>query len=1160
MIHLHYSNLTEQLVTALVGNVQRQRQLPGFSPFDRVRIIVPNRNLATFLKYEFARRTGIAANLEFTYLNAFFRDAAVAEGVPIIRRQAVRDMLIGRFLDNPPGDIQNYLAYASDEDERDRRIFQISDRLSQLFEEYALARPRMIELWPNQPALDETQYRETERWQRELWLSTLGPEGQIAQMDPPGKTLPQYLAGFDASKRPAEIIHIFGLSYVARLYFDALNRLATTSEVFVYTVNPCMEYWEDVPSGWKFTKREKKRFEPRQQNQASMFDQERETLFSDDHDPPALRLWGRPGRENIKLLNELTNCDFEPHFEDPMLENDVTLLQRFQHDILVREPMKHGAAYAFEDESLVFLACPNIQREVEVVANEIWHLIESTADSDDPITFNDIAIVLNHMERDAYQSRIRSVFQDNHQIPFNMIDVAATGSRRFVEATALLLELPFSEFTRNEFLRLLSHPCVLAADEESDRELFVRWCDELNILHGADGHDHEGSYIDKPLFHWDQGLTRLVLGGFMLDQKGEDSVRYDVADVIPFELGSSELGAAQAFVAMARSMIADARFVREHTATMREWMVVIADMVTSYLHVVDDQDDFDRMRVLERIEELAESTVDGPKVHYRYAFEAVMETLHSLEVSRGHYLADGVAVSSFLPMRPIPFRVVFVTGMGEKHFPRPDIRSPLDLRWATTEPWDNFSARRQDEYMFLETLMSTRDRFYTSWVARDSYTGEELQPSSVVRELRFMLQQHYISNDEIARRTKRHPLRRFDRAYLQENAPGKVYQSEAKQEMKAALLRADVTGQSGQLPVRLSGFESRLSDPEWKELTSALGLMNAPPSEALSRSITQISLSQIRGFLKSPLQGSARFYLRLREDEDEDVLLRENELFETPTLTAFSLLRDTFLDSIATGADPRKLYETRASILEQKGDYPTGLFKQANMEKHLAILKQWHQNIGAFQIDAKTLTSFGLGKGDVRGGVIERKPALRLQVQGPHEPMTIRIVGTTAPISPTDRSAMRFTTSETLGDDWKEEYVHADAFVDYAVLTAAGHLDGPDFRLLLNANRFPNLRFDDRTFESMSQDAALGWLRGVVEDMLSGVHSYLLPIEGIFKHRIQTAEIPFEQTVDQMKSETYKRLAFLHGPVRHPERFDVPDDFERVIDRRLGLYFDLRRR
>ena len=90
----------------------------------------------------------------------------------------------------------------------------------------------------------------------------------------------------------------------------------------------------------------------------------------------ALRLWGKPGREYIRLLNELTDCDFDSHFKHPRGAPGTARCWRGCRKVsCCREPegsARTPAASSAHDDSIRFLACPGIRREVEIVADSIW--------------------------------------------------------------------------------------------------------------------------------------------------------------------------------------------------------------------------------------------------------------------------------------------------------------------------------------------------------------------------------------------------------------------------------------------------------------------------------------------------------------------------------------------------------------------------------------------------------------------------------------------------------------------------------------------------------------------------------------------------------------------------------------------------------------------
>ena len=174
--------------------------------------------------------------------------------------------------------------------------------------------------------------------------------------------------------------------------------------------------------------------------------------------------------------------------------------------------------------------------------------------------------------------------------------------------------------------------------------------------------------------------------------------------------------------------------------------------------------------------------------------KACAKPLEGLTGSRGHYLADGVVVSPLLEMRALPFRVVFLCGLGEGQFPAADGPDPLDLTLASRQVGD-VSPRERDKYLFLETLACARDRLYLSYVARDSQTGDGLEPSPVVHELIRHL--HRGRTDKpVEVWVNKQPLRRFDTSYFPERSGGRLtkpslpnYSPAAWKESRACELR-----------------------------------------------------------------------------------------------------------------------------------------------------------------------------------------------------------------------------------------------------------------------------------------------------------------------------------------------------------------------------------
>lgn len=1180
MIRLWYSNHLEELVEALVDNVRALQEAGATDPFTPTTVIVPNRNIATYLKFSIAQRTGILANWRFEYLYRFFRDAIADGPVQIVGKDDLHTLLLDVLADDELladpelGSVVGYLNAADTPDARERRKWQLAGELAKVFEEYALSRPRMLELWPKRSVVSEEPFASTEIWERRIWLDLFGRDGRVKRAgDRLGKRL-MLMPDIFEKLRPDSLelppqVHIFGLSYVARSFYKLFGELAERSHLLVYGLNPCMEYWEDVPSGWNLS--HAKGWQRRTSEQAILrFADEPEIA---DDSPPALRAWGRPGRDNIHMLNMLTDCDFAGRFVDPVEQGGDTVLHRLQRDILVRQPVRAHPDRHYTDDSIRVLECSNIQREVEVVANEILDLKRRYAAQGETLEFHDVAVIVNNAEREAYQARIRSVFQAMHDIPHNIIDITATAHRRYLDGVELLLSLPFGRFTRRELLRLLTHDNVVANCEGVDPQTWIRWCDELNILHGADQADHADTYIEENLYNWDQGLKRLVLGTFMTGElAGEEQIAVmPDGEYLPFELSPQEVSSAAQMVALARSLIADARWLATEKLPLSRWLEVVIDLVHQYLEPVDDDDEYDRLRVIRFLRELRERDLSQSPVSFRVAHEFVRSALSGLEISRGQYLSEGVVVSSFLPMRPIPFKVVFVTGMGERFFPRSEVRSPLDLRWSNElKPvrGDVVSARAQDEYMFLETLISTRDRFYVSYVARDGQTGEELEPSSVIRLLWFMLEQNYLTPENLENLRTSHPLRRWDEKYFADDQLPN-YQPEAWREASTAATRASLEAycRAEEVPYPdWATLERDLDTDRTDAMRARLGL-SEPPAEAPQNEESKLTISlwQMQKFLESPIQGAAIFYLGMREDDFEDPFGVEDEVFETDVRHRLAIMREALVQTLIHSADDfpsrEELEERYAEIARRavlRGTVPSGPFGEADQRKHVDVLRQWLRNLAALGLKgAPTVVNFG--RATERALTPELLPPYRfttsLDADGESREVEIEIVGKTQLWWPDHDTSLVLSGTRNTQRDGGGERPFLRGFLDQAMLAATEVAPRREWRVAINVNRDLHADYHVRHFSPFDPEQAANWLQTVATDMVTRMPTDFLPIEAVFAHRYAKKKRSLERWIEEYR-ESWSWCSYKSGPVHEPQnRFDPPVDPVPLIERRFGSYF-----
>ncbi len=805
MLELLFSNRAEALLEALAERVAARQAGDGF--WKPIPLIVPNPLVKRFVQDGLAAMNGAAANLHFAFLEAML-DRALPEGRKLWTPEAIVGRLLVRFeSDELEPEVAAYLAGEG----RGRKALQLAQRLGTRFLDYALHRPDWVKAWRQGKEAGSA------AWQGRLFRSVDAELGKAGFLNPAD------LAEEAPRLRWPEGALFVSLNTLAPAYLELARRLGEGLDLAFFVLNPCEEFWADHPT---------------------------RKSFLDGGEPPeghpALGLWGRPGREFVARLYDVAEGQDETRFQSP---GRATLLNALQDDIRAMrapEPFEDPS-----DRSLRILAAPGPRREAEVVATEIWRLLKGSG-----WTFADIAVVIPAGNAEAYLEHLRAAFEATGRLPLAFESATAGPAALLAEACGLLLEVLGSGATRAAVLRFLAHPAASARHPDLDPEALLAVCERAGILRGLDDRDFDGTYLaGLDRLHWEQGLTRAALGAFL-----PQGVRPPEGDLPALSLPDRDAALALA------DLIADLRAWRGRGArTPKAWVAAFLELVEA--HLGDASEPWVRARQLarERLRGLARLAPEGlaePKLAFPEMREVVLEQLTRLDDRPES--GSGIRVSTGLPMRAVPFRAIFVMGLGEGLFPAVDRPDALDLRQRPGNlRASDLSRAEQDRYLFLELILSARDALRLSYPSADPITGDALPRSVVLEELVDILQR--MTGDAEAL-IETHPLRRFDRVYfsggsLQSLAP------EAAREAQA-----------------LAGVAPRV--------------VIAPPSFQPPESL-RVTIAQLRSWLEEPVEGAAQVLLGLR-GEAEDTAALEEEPLELNRLEA-TLLESAALDALFAG-------------------------------------------------------------------------------------------------------------------------------------------------------------------------------------------------------------------------------------------------------------------
>ena len=1195
MIRLHYSNRLENLIAPLAKAVSAHQRC---DPLERISIVVPNRVVEQFVRHRLAEAIGIAANLEFPFLRSYLASVlqSTDKNLKILEADELQ-LVLFECLRSPShredADLKPALDYilggSRTDSDVELRTLLLAAQLARLFREYSISRRRMIGKWRVARRSDLDAMSETERWQRHLWQLVFDSHGRVREewlqlRETRLTLLPDAFEAIEERHLKASMpttLHLFGSSYAGNAFADIFARLGAHSDIRIYALNPCREFWEDVDTsrrnalaGWAH-------------RTDKVGDQlaESEDPFSLNglSDPPALRLWGRPGREYVRLLNEVSQCDFAPLFSDPVSNESETstVLEQFQQRILDREPARARVEKAEGKPSeprISFLACPGIRREAEIVANQIWSLIRSNeqlaADGKTArLRFHEIAVLLPDSAVDDYVAQIDSVFRKQHRIPIDLVSRSIAGASRVAEAVDLLLQLPSGRFSRAEMIRLLTHPALNNEGESGiDIEKWRRWSESLGIFFGADDYDLKDTYIPPGLYNWDQAIKRLALSTMMTAQRGGNPTYYEAGPTtpsyLPGEVAQDELETAARFMRVARSLISDALSIRSSRLTPREWSLMLSEFVSAYIRPESAIDEQVRDRFLEAIADVGESALKGGAMSFESAREIIAARVTDLESRRGQYSERGVAIGSFSSLRSIPFKVIFALGLNDNIFPEREHSDPLDLRTLKRAAGDVSPAER-DRYLFLETILAARERIFFSYIARNAKTGDDLEPSPVIRELQNMLR-GFIDKNTLDKLTVKHPTSRYDLKYFPEFSADASsdcepefasFDSDARRGARMLALKKQID------PVSEENLRDRLGQKlsahlrdelQFAKFETPLAVSKPTPPEEIA-----VPIAAIRRYLECPLQGAARYTLGMLEDEDPPEEA-EDEPIEQTRLNRTVMLRNVFwraggqLDALS------EEYARDVRIAQTSGSSPAGQFAQAAKDMDTAALRKWIVQASKAGVnDFAGWKDIRIGRADEFAEAAEILAPIALNAtvrrrDGTTVTQRVSLYGTIHGVSPDAGAAINCVLHKTIKS---KDFL--PAFLNAIVLAAVGTKLPEKFRAIAIGTQSEKLTEFTREFRPMERDSALAYLTNVVSDLLSTGNEYFLPIEAVEQvaKELQKAENSRDlvEAVERTLLNDVVKCSSDYGPVRNARDFDPPeeDQIEKIVERRfapIGLF------
>ena len=711
-LHVVSSNRLELLGGLLADALGRPRQ----DPLGEEIVVVQSRGMARWLQLELARRTGVCARTRFPFPKLFLqevRDRVIPAAAGEKRFEP--DAMTWRVWAELEAHREDPMfaeasRYAGDDP---RRRFQLATRLAGLLDQYAVYRPDFLAAWESGTGGD---------WQATLWREIRpGPDAW-----PESRWLEEVVSGLEHGPVDGlpERVSLFGIAGLPPAYLRVLAALASQVEVTLYSLQPTPEFWAYLVS---------RREEARHLQLAGRDGSDASGLHL-ERGPRLLMSLGRLGRGFLGQLAEHGAGGGEDPFEDP---GEDSLLHVLQSDLLhLRNRTADGSApvrieVRKEDQSLRVHVCHSPRRELEVLQDQLLDAF----DSDPTLEPRDILVLTPDIE--GYAPLIHAVFgapeDERCRIPYSVADRVPLAESSLAEAFLRILSLPGRRCGRSEIEPLLEVPALrrrFGIPAEGVQRIRA-WLESLGTSWGLDA-AHRGT-LGLPPFPqgtWRQGADRLLLGAAMASGDGEP-----IGGLGPME-GIEGDGAvlAGAFASLVTAL-SELQVLRTRVLPLADWMSELGRCFGAFF-LPEAEEEFDARLVrgaLDRFGGSARASGFDGAIPLE-AIRGQLEQWLSEERSAGGFLRGGVTFGALKPMRSIPARVIAVLGLNDSAFPRQAI--PLGFDLIAQKPRAGDEAREADDrHLFLETLLSARDRLHLSYVGQSIRDNAPLPPSVVVGEL-----------------------------------------------------------------------------------------------------------------------------------------------------------------------------------------------------------------------------------------------------------------------------------------------------------------------------------------------------------------------------------------------------------------------------------------
>ena len=621
-------------------------------------------------------------------------------------------------------------------------------------------------------------------------------------------------------------------------------------------------------------------------------------------DNSLLTAWGMQGRDTIDYINKVDDLTtYEKIIKDNKVDN-IEVFEEPGNDNLLHSIQSHifnlvlnsdsnfvKQKIAANDKSVSFNIVYSRRREIEILQDNIL----SELDSNKNLHPREILILAPDIE--LYSPHIKAVFgtynkTDKRYIPFSIADQKRKSFSPIMKAVEILLNLDNINITSNEIFTLLDAPALRAKFNINTEDLpqLKRVVNQAQIRWGlSEGHRKKlnkqfqnNNETNRENNTWNSGISRMISGfifGDISERIGDNNFEY-WKNIIPLnsnDISGSKVNNIANLILLCQQL--EKWFDELNKPTnISQWRIRLQTLLDDFFdtdsnvnhnNYIDESNNIyaEEILLLKRFYDCLDNWENDNNLA-KQALNLIDENLFTTNDSnieniplsivrdyvlsqldesglRQPFLGGHLTFATLMPMRSIPYKYIYLIGMNDNEYPRKKPIMDFDLM-ARYPRFGDRSRREDDRYLFLEAILSAREKLTISYIGFNVRDNNPLEPSVLVSQLqnnilsRFVLDAENNNKNLIENITQIFPLQIFSEKYFNTNSDLLTYAKEWQRNI------------------------SKNNNENNANINT-----NKQNFEYLLNKIDTIKLSDLIDFIKSPIEFYFSHYLKIKFPKDE---------------------------------------------------------------------------------------------------------------------------------------------------------------------------------------------------------------------------------------------------------------------------------------------------